>query len=808
MTLRALVIPLLVAAALPARAQRLELTEGWTLRARHAAVGPVPVAVPGMIHPALRAAALIPDPFFGANEHAVAWVDTTTWVYARTVDVPATMQAPRLVFEGIDTFADVRVDGAAVLRSDNMFRRYRVPLTPGSHRVEVVIRPAVREAERRAAAYPQRLPESPRVFARKAQYSFGWDWGPRLVGGGLWKPVSLEDAAAPRLTDVVAVPVHIGGDAARYRLTGRLENVAEGARVRVRLDGQEVAAQRVGAGEFSVPIRIENPRLWWPRGQGTPHLYRLAVEVEGDGFTLRETKDLGVRTVALDRRGGAFAFVVNGVPVFARGANLVPMGSFLPEDRAVYATRMQDAADAGMNLLRVWGGGIYEDEALYEIADSLGLMLWQDFPFASAMYPGDPAFVANVRAEAEENVRRLRGHASLVLWCGGNEMREGWFNWGWQRALGYTPQDSLAVWRAYERLFDETLPAVVRRLAPHTPYWPSSPLHGWGRDVAYRDGDVHFWGVWWGQMPFEAYRAKVGRFNSEYGMQAYPAWATVRTFADTLSEANPAFRNHNKHPQGWTWLRNYALQTFGHAPDSLRRYSFLTQAMQAEGIGMAIAAHRAAKPHSMGTLYWQLNDVWPVVSWSSVDVFGRWKPLHYRARELYGTFFAEARTEADTVRVRLVSDSRGAFSGRLVAEAFSVRHGRVRADTLAVRLAPGEARTVALHARAALGAPDSLAAYRLRLVDERGVTRLDTRSTLASPWDVALEDPGLRVERRGDRLVLTAARVARGVWLEDDANGVHLPINYLDLWPGVPVAVPVPAGVSVTIRSLYDARRR
>jgi beta-mannosidase len=193
----------------------------------------------------------------------------------------------------------------------------------------------------------------------------------------------------------------------------------------------------------------------------------------------------------------------------------------------------------------------------------------------------------------------------------------------------------------------------------------------------------------------------------------------------------------------------------------------------------------------MGTLYWQLNDVWPVVSWSSVDVFGRWKPLHYRARELYGTFFAEARTEADTVRVRLVSDSRGAFSGRLVAEAFSVRHGRVRADTLAVRLAPGEART-----------------YRLRLVDERGVTRLDTRSTLASPWDVALEDPGLRVERRGDRLVLTAARVALGVWLEDDANGVHLPINYLDLWPGVPVAVPVPAGVSVTIRSLYDARRR
>ena len=210
----------------------------------------------------------------------------------------------------------------------------------------------------------------------------------------------------------------------------------------------------------------------------------------------------------------------------------------------------------------------------------------------------------------------------------------------------------------------------------------------------------------------------------------------------------------------------------------------------------------------MGTLYWQMNDVWPVVSWSSVDVFGRWKPLHYRARSLYGTFFAEAQTIGDTVRVRLVSDSRGAFSGVLVAEAFDVRTGRARTDALPMRLAPGEARTVALHPRAALGLPDSLVVYRLRLMDERGQTRLDTRSTLASPWRLALADPSLCIERQGDRLTITATRVALGVWLEDEATGVNLPVNYLDLWPGVPVTVDVPAGTAVTIRSLFDARRR
>ncbi len=789
--------------AAPVQAQRVPLDTGWTLAAAHAPIGPVAAIVPGMVHPALRAAGLIPDPFFGANEAAVAWVDTTTWVYTRAVTVPASMQAPTLVFEGIDTFADVQVDGRTVLRTDNMFRAYRVPLAPGAHQVTVVVHPALREAQRRADAAPQPLPESPRVFARKAQYSFGWDWGPKLVGGGLWKPVFLEDAAAPRLDHVYAAPERIGGDAATYRIRGDVSGFAGPVVARVWL-GDSLAVTRslnVGARlqdvlhELDLPLRIERPRLWWPRGQGAPHLYRVTVELAGDGVTLRRAFNLGVRTVALDRTEGAFTFVVNGVPVFAKGANLVPLGSFLPAPRALYRARLQDAADAGMNLLRVWGGGIYEDDALYEIADSLGLMLWQDAPFASAMYPGDAAFVANVRAEAEENVRRLRGHASLALWCGGNEMREGWFNWGWQRALHYSPQDSLAVWHAYERVFEGVLPEIVQRLDPATPYWPSSPLHGWGRDVAYTDGDVHFWGVWWGRMPFEDYRSKVGRFNSEYGMQGFPAWATVRTFADTLALTSPAFRTHNKHPQGWDWLRSYAVQTFGAASDSLRRFAWQTQVMQAEGMGYAIAAHRAAKPRSMGTLYWQLNDVWPVVSWASVDVAGRWKPLHYRARALYAPFFAEARTEADTVRLRLVSDSRGAFWGRS-----SQRPSMCARAASAPTRWPSGSRPAPRRRCRSMPAPRSAcptacSPIRLRLVSDMGESRLDARSTLASPWRVALADPGLHVERRGEALVLTADRVALGVWLEDDAGSPNLPLNYLDLWPGVPVMVPLPPGV-------------
>jgi beta-mannosidase len=805
---------LLLALAAPLAAQPVPLHEGWTLRARHADVGPLPAAVPGVVHTALLRTRRIPDPFFGANEQAVAWVDTTTWVYARTVTTPPGWRAPVLVFDGLDTVADVRVDGRVRLRADNAFRRWTVPLEPGTHRVEVVFHPAAREAARRAAAAPVVLPESPRPHLRKPAYHFGWDWGPRFLTAGIWRAVRLEDVERPHLRDVYAAPEHITGALARYTLVAAVATPGGGlGSVRVRLDDREVALQSVnlhaGTDTVRVPVEIRDPRRWWPRGMGDPHRYRLAVEIVVAGDTLRHEQRLGVRTVRLDTTGGAFAFVVNGVPVFAKGANVAPLDSFYPVPEARTREVLQSAVDAGMNMVRVWGGGVYESDAFYALADSLGLMVWQDFMFGNAMYPSDRAFLAGVRAEAEEQVRRLRGHPSVVLWCGGNEIREGWFNWGWQDALGYTEADSAAVWCGYEALFEGVLPAAVAALQPDVPYWPSSPSHGWGRDVAYREGDVHYWGVWWGRAPFETYREKVGRFNSEYGFQAYPVGATVRAFADTLDEANAAFRNHQKHPHGFAWLREYAEMTWGHVPDDPALWRFMTQAMQAEGVGMAIAGHRAAKPRTMGTLYWQLNDPWPVVSWSSTDSYGRWKPLHYRVRGLYRPLFAEVQADGERLRVRLVSDTLAALDATVIAEAFDTHAGRVRTDTLRAVLPANGTADVPWLRCADLAVDDARLVVRLRVLDAGGREHLAARSTLASPWRLDLAPPALRVEAHGGGLTLTAARVALGVWLEAP-DGATLPANYLDVFPGEPVRLGLPPGLrasDLTVRTLHDLRR-
>ncbi len=648
----------------------------WTLRAPHAGIGPVPATVPGSVHRALVAAGRLADPLVGAGEAAAAWVDTTTWVFETTFPGadPATGRAPVrpvLVFEGLDTFADIDLNGARVAASASMFVPLEVDvsgaLVPGDNRLRVTFHPALREAARRAAAHPFALPESPRVFARKAQYSFGWDWGPRLVGAGLWRGVRLDDADAVRIEAVAAQTLRLHG-AVRPDGTADADvrlsvDVAAGRRgvasVGFTLDGERVATRarvRLSGTRQTVTadVRLPRARLWWPRGHGAATTLPLRVDVRRGADASALTQRVGLRTVALDTVGGAFAFVVNGRRVFARGANAVPLAPFYPVDDAVAARVLGAAADANMNMVRVWGGGVFESDRYYDLADSLGLMVWQDFPFASAFYPGDDAFVATVEAEAEAAVRRLRRHPSVVLWCGGNEVWEGWTNWGWQRSLGYSAADSARVGAAYGRIFEDALGGVVRRDGAGVPYWANSPSTGWGREAAYRRGDVHYWGVWWGREPFERYRERVGRFHSEYGMQGYPVWATVRDFAGgrssgVLSEDDATFASHQKHPTGFATLREYARQTFlpdTLALDRLRRddlpaYAFVTQAMQAEGIGLAASAHRAGAPRTMGTLVWQLNDVWPVVSWSSVDVYGRWKPLHHRLAALYRPLFAD-----------------------------------------------------------------------------------------------------------------------------------------------------------------------
>lgn len=808
---------LLLYTAVPVVAQHVRLpVENWTVRSESGEIGPVEAPVPGVIHTALLEAGLIPDPYFGDNEQRVAWVDSTTWVYETILYIPPLMEQPELVFDGLDTVADVYVDGELVLSAENMFRQWRVPLDPTieAFDLRVVFHSAAVQAEQRASTYPYPLPESPRMFVRKAAYHFGWDWGPRFVTAGLWKGVFLEDHSRPRLEGTYLRTLSVSDERADVELVATVQNIdARSATVVARLNGEEMVRSTVELDqehEISLPFSVDRPRLWWPSGSGEPYLYNLEVNVSADNRTTREQLDVGIRTIELETTGGSLQFVVNGELLFIKGANSTPLTSFHPASEVHQRTVLQAAADANMNMIRVWGGGVYEDDLFYDLADSLGIMVWQDFMFANALYPDTEEFLDNVRNEAKEQVVRLRRHPSIVLWCGNNEIIEGWHNWGWQESLGYSEADSLALLQGYRSLFEELLPEVVGEHQPELRYWPSSPSNGWGRDIAYEEGDVHYWGVWWGREPFESYREKIGRFNSEYGFQAYPVESTVRTFADSLTEESTAFRNHQKHPHGFEWLREYAEMTFGHVPEDPDLWRYMTQVMQAEGVGMAIAGHRANKPRTMGTLYWQLNDVWPVVSWSSMDVFGRWKPLHYRVRDLYQPLFAEVYQEGDSLRLRVVSDSREPVYAEANIQALDTHAGLVWMDRVDVSLGPNGVADIDLGRRDVIDISDERLVLRIHITDA-DEELLSTMSTILPRWEVDLAPPDISGVLLDGMYWVAPNRLALGIWIEDAETGTNLSPNYVDLLPNESIGFELPASVHpgrLVIRSIYDLQRR
>jgi beta-mannosidase len=389
---------------------------------------------------------------------------------------------------------------------------------------------------------------------------------------------------------------------------------------------------------------MRNPQLWWPNEMGEQPLYDFEVVLK-KGERVLDTKKFksGLRTFEMvdepDSIGRAFYFKVNGVPFYAKGANYVPEEMIETWINPVNTLGLLQAAkDAHFNMLRVWGGGIYPSDDFFNICDSLGILVWEDFMYAGTMYPLDrESFIyKNARIEAEEQVKRLASHPSLALWCGGNEISEGYYNWGWQKSLNWSEGDDKGIKEGYDALFESLLPQVVEKFDGTRPYWPSSPSKGWGRPESLTEGDVHYWGVWWGEQPYEMYREKVGRFNSEYGYQSYPDYQTLLKIAqgEALSKDAKVIAAHQKHPRGTRQIDDFIQKYYPYSYD-FERYVYLSQLSQAYGMEIAIEAHRTAKPYNMGTLYWQLNDAWPVTSWSSIDYYGNWKALQYKLKTLY-----------------------------------------------------------------------------------------------------------------------------------------------------------------------------
>jgi len=633
--------------------RKQSLTGNWQFR-QVGAEEWLAASVPGGVHTDLLALGRIPDPFVGDNERRVQWVAEADWEYRYQFAVaPELLRQPHiwLICDGLDTLATVSLNGRELGRAVNMFRQHRwevkALLKPAGNGLRIAFDSPVRFAAAQQAIRPmpgvaQAIPGGP--YLRKAPCQFGWDWGPQLPPIGIWKDIRLEGYEGARLQEVGLSQEHAHNQVtveAQVKVQSWDETPRSVVMRLIAPDGQilEARAAVTPGNDSKLRVLIPNPQIWWPNGYGAQPLYRVSVELYQDDVLVDQCEyQLGLRTIELrqqpDEWGRSFTFVVNGVPVFAKGSNWIPVDSF--------PTRISDAQVEGLiraaaqthqNMLRVWGGGFYEDERFYDLCDRYGILVWQEFVFSCSVYPLDNVdFLENVHVEVVENVRRLRHRACLVLWCGNNEMEQGWTEWSWDK-----PElQDLKV--AYDRFFHHTLPEWCAAEDPGHAYWPSSPSSGSPFEApnGQIQGDTHYWDVWHKRQPFTAYRSQYPRFMSEFGFQALPPLETIRTYAaePDWNMTSYIMEQHQKNASGNALMVSQMLETF-RLPKDFESLIYLSMVLQAEGIRYGVEHWRRQARRVSGTLYWQLNDCWPVASWSSLDYFGRWKALHYAARRFY-----------------------------------------------------------------------------------------------------------------------------------------------------------------------------
>ena len=665
------------------------LSEGWQFK-REGSNKFFSAEVPGCVHLDLIKHGMIPDPFFRENEKEVQWVSDTNWNYQLTFsadDKTISKKYNKLIFYGIDTYADIYFNGEKIFEADNMFHPWEFDVSKlikgGQNRIEIQFRSPLKEVEPVMEKLDYKLPAdndqaggtSP--YTRKAPYHYGWDWGPCLVTSGLWKKVELISFNSTYVENISFNQLRCDASIAELAIEVEFfSNSKQKYHISVEEETKnireefEISALK-GNNNFFEIIKIIKPELWWPSGHGKQYLYNFKIKIHSVDFNDAYEKRIGIRDVLIkrdkDKDGESFAISVNGKPIYSKGANWIPADSFTTRiKRENYKSLLGDAVKANMNTLRVWGGGIYEPDCFYELCDEMGIMVWQDFMFACSLYPADVKFLKSVEREATYQVKRLKDYASIILWCGNNEIAWAWHNWEWKENL---PEH---LWEDYKLLFHKTLPDVCKKYDPKRLYWPTSPGHTTEapeEGQAYGGGDNHFWGVWHGGEDFDAYEKNVGRYMSEYGMQSFPELKTIKEIAHSsdLAINSGVMTSHQKASLGNKNVIMY-MEKYYSKPinfDSLLKISQLTQA---EAIKVAVESHRRKMPYCMGTLYWQLNDCWPGASWSSIDYKGRWKALHYAAKNFFQPIYISIKQVKNNIEIYGMNDINHPFKGDLVVQ--------------------------------------------------------------------------------------------------------------------------------------------
>jgi beta-mannosidase len=809
----------------------MEIDQGW--RFRQARLNNwYPATVPGVVHTDLLNNKLIEDPYFRLNERGLQWIDKEDWVYETTFDVPDDMFAKNnilLRFKGLDDYADVYLNDVKILEADNMFREWtadaKALIKKAGNRLKVYFHSPIRVDMPKWEALPfhyQAINDQSEngglfdrklsVFARKAGYQYGWDWGPRLVTSGIWRPVLLEAWDDARIADVAFIQNDVTAKQACITtsvevlsdkdISGVVIGVKDGHSGKTY--GTATVDLKKGNNTFTVPFVIRNPKLWWCNGLGNPDMYDFQTGLSLKGATIdSKASRIGVRSLKLitkpDSVGSTFYFELNGVPVFAKGANYVPCDNFLPRVTSqIYEKTILDAVNANMNMLRVWGGGTYENDIFYDLCDKYGILVWQDFMFACSLYPAEGHWLENVRREAVDNVKRLRNHACIAIWCGNNECYEAWIGWGWNKQYEQqNPEYAAIIGRQYTDLYDKVLPGVVHQYAPTAFYWPSSPFSKQGTTSSPYTGDNHYWSVWHGREPIEKYNVVRSRFFSEYGFQSFPEFESVKKYAPGKEDWNIYSDVMMAHQRGGSFanglIESYLLSEY-QKPKDFEAFLYMNQVLQGDAIKTAIEAHRRDRPYCMGTLFWQHNDCWPVASWSSRDYYGRWKAQHYFAREAYRDVLVSPIAQNDRLHVFVVSDRRSGFRATLTIQVIGLDGGIINTVTKQVtvdKLASTDLFSVPV-GDLLQGMPKSKVVVHAEL-SEGGKNVYSNNYFLLKQKE--MEYPKVQIAKTikkvegGYEVSLTSDKFARALFLSVNGIDNFFADNYMDILPGATVTV-------------------
>ena len=783
-----------------------------------------PAQVPGTVHQDLINHKQLPDPFYGINEQKIQWVENEDWEY-RTAFTVTPEQLKRddaqLVFEGLDTYADVYLNGALLLKADNMFVGYTIPvksqLRIGENLLHIYFHSPIRQTlpqyNSNGFNYPADNDHHDKhlsIFSRKAPYSYGWDWGIRMVTSGIWRPVTIRFYDAASISDYHVKQLALTDQLANLSNELEINNILPRplqteVRINTSFEGSaeksisQAITLQPGINHVSIPSEVASPVRWMPNGWGKPALYDFSAQIiVEDKVVAEQSHRIGLRTVRLvnekDKDGESFYFEVNGVPMFAKGANYIPQDALLTNVTTErYQTLFRDIREANMNVIRVWGGGTYEDDRFYDLADENGILVWQDFMFACTPYPSDPTFLKRVEAEACYNIRRLRNHASLAMWCGNNEILEALKYWGFDK--NFPPEIYQEMFRGYDKLFHQLLPAKVKELDAGRFYIHSSPYFAnWGRPKSWGIGDSHNWGVWYGQKTFESLDTDLPRFMSEFGFQSFPEMKTISTFAapEDYQIESEVMNAHQKSSIGNALIRTYMERDYI-IPEKFEDFVYVGLVLQGQGMRHGLEAHRRNHPYCMGTLYWQLNDSWPVVSWSSIDYYGNWKALHYQAKRAFAPILINPIRQNDSLNIYLISDCPDTKDHLMlemkVTDFDGKKQGKpIRLNTLTVPANTSQC-VYRIKTDTWLSPEEQQRCFmQLTLKDKAGNTLAETVYFFRKTKDLLLPETTVSCKMKQKdgmcELTLFSPALAKDVFIEIPLQGARFSDNFFDLLPG------------------------